>query len=459
MEHYIFVKNFRKEIFTGTCLDLSSEGKGVVKYQDTIVFVDGLFIGEKADIEILYYRAGVAFGKVIKLYTLSKERIQPRCKVCTACGGCQFQQLQYSEQLKYKKNKVYNDLVRIGHLKDFTINDTIGMDNPYNYRNKIQVPVGYDFKHQIISGFYREKSHEIIPIDECFIEDVRAAKIVKTIKELMPSFKISPYNEDNGVGLLRHILVRTSYYKKEVMVVLVMSKDGFVGSSNFVKELISKCPEVTTIVLNVNSRHTNVVLGEKEKVLYGKGFIEDILCGLTFRISSKSFYQINPLQCEKLYSKALEFAHLNKDETLLDAYSGIGTIGLIAAKDCKNVISVEIVKEATQDGIRNAKANNISNIKFINGDATEYIMKAKTNNNKIDCVFLDPPRNGSTPEFLNSVLSLKPKKVIYISCEPSTLARDLSILASNYEVMVVQPVDMFPMTFHVETVVGLSLKK
>jgi 23S rRNA (uracil1939-C5)-methyltransferase len=452
------MKNFRRETFTGTCVDLSSEGKGVVKYDDTIVFVDGLFVGEKADIEILYYRAGVAFGRVKKLYSLSKDRVQPRCKVCTACGGCQFQQLNYNAQLLYKKNKVYNDLTRIGHLSNFEIFDTIKADNPYNYRNKIQVPVGYNFKHQIVSGFYREKSHEIIPIDECYIEDTRAPKIIKTIKDLMLSFKMTPYNEDNGVGLLRHILIRTSHYQNEIMVVLVTSKPTFPGRNNFVKELISRCPEITTIVNNINSRHTNVILGEHEEVLYGKGFIEDTLCGLSFRISSKSFYQINPLQCEKLYRKALEFAQLSKDETVLDAYSGIGTIGLIAAKDAKEVISVEIVKEATLDGIRNAKANNITNIKFINDDATKYILKAKLDKIKIDCVLLDPPRNGSTPEFLNSVLELEPKKVVYVSCEPSTLARDLEILSKKYKIDKVQPVDMFPMTFHVETVVSLKLK-
>jgi len=453
------MKNFRREIFTGTCLDLSSEGKGVVKYDDTIVFVDGLFIGEKADIEILYYRAGVAFGKVKKLYNFSKDRIQPLCKVCTACGGCQFQQLNYDAQLIYKKNKVYNALTRIGHLSDFVVYDTIKADNPYNYRNKIQVPLGYNFKHQIISGFYREKSHEIIPIDDCYIEDIRAPKIIKTIKELMLFFKITPYNEDNGVGLLRHILIRTSHYKNEIMIVLVTSKSTFPGRNNFVKELVSRCPEITTIINNTNQRHTNVILGEKEEVLYGKGFIEDTLCGLTFRISSKSFYQINPLQCEKLYSKAIEFAQLNKEETILDAYSGIGTIGLIAAKEVKEVISVEIIKEATLDGIKNAKTNNITNIRFINDDATNYILKANADNVKIDCVFLDPPRNGSTEEFLDSLLILKPKKVIYISCEPSTLARDLEILDKEYKIDKVQPVDMFPMTAHVETVVALVLKK
>jgi len=447
-----------KEIFTAECIDLSSEGKGVTFYDGLIVFVDGLFLHEKADIEIEYYRAGAAYGKIKKLYNPSKDRIQPKCMVCTACGGCQFQQLNYKAQLKYKQNKVLNDLVRIAHLEKPIVKETIGMENPYNYRNKIQVPLGYNYKKQIISGFYREKSHEIIPIDKCYIEDLRAPKIIKTIKQLMPSFKMPPYDEDSGFGLLRHILIRTSHYKKEIMVVLVTSKDTFTGRNNFVKELVRRCPEITTIINNVNERHTNVVLGEKEETLYGKGFIEDILCGLTFKISSKSFYQINPIQCEILYSKALELASLNKEDVVLDAYSGIGTIGLIAAKSVKKVLSVEIVKEAIRDGIRNAKVNSINNVEFICDDASEYIRKIVANKEKIDVVIMDPPRNGSDLNFLNSVLTLKPRKIIYISCDPSTLSRDLITLTKKYDIKDVQPVDMFPMTYHVETICTLEIK-
>ncbi|MFA6755487.1 MAG: 23S rRNA (uracil(1939)-C(5))-methyltransferase RlmD [Bacilli bacterium] len=450
-------KSFHREIIHGKCIDISSEGKGVVKEKGKIIFVSGLFLYEEADIEILYSRAGVYFGRVSKLYKSSPYRVQPKCLVCTACGGCTYQQIAYSEQLKYKQNRVYNSLKRLGDI-DTKVNETIGMDNPYNYRNKIQIPLGYDNKNHIISGFYRERSHEIIPINECAIEDKRASKIIKTIKELMPSFKMYPYDEDRRTGLLRHILIRTSYYKEEIMVVLVSSKQTWAGRSNFVKELVLRCPEITTIVSNTNSRDTNVILGEKEEVLYGKGYIEDSLCGLVFQISSKSFYQTNPVQTEKLYQIAIQNGNFTKDDIVLDAYSGIGTIGLIVSKNVNKVYSVEIVKEATKDAINNAKRNNINNVEFFNDDAGDFLVKSKSINRKIDVVIMDPPRNGSDNKFLSCLLEYSPRKIIYISCEPSTLARDLKQLKSKYMVSSVQPVDMFPMTPHVETVALLVHK-
>ena len=443
------------KIVHGICTDISSEGKGVVKIGRDIIFCDGLFPQEEADIEILYQRAGVNFGKVKKLYKLSKDRIQPKCKICTSCGGCQYQQINYDAQLVFKTNRVKNAIKRIAHL-DVKVNDCLGAEHPYNYRNKIQVPFSKDRKGNVVYGFYKENSHEIIPTKECAIEDKRAASILWDIKELIKEFNIPTYNEDNGKGILRYVLIRTSYHFKELMVVLVTSIMNFPGQRNFIDALLKLHPEITTVVENVNSRHTNVILGNKEKVLYGPGFIKDTICGLTFEISASSFFQINPEQVEILYKTALNLINIEKNQVVLDAYSGVGTIGLIASKNAKKVISVEIVKDAVKNGIENAKRNNITNVEFHCADASEFINQY---DGTLDIVIMDPPRKGSDEKFLSAVMNNNVKQIIYVSCDSETLARDLKFLSSKYEVNYVQPVDMFPMTAHVETIVGLSLKQ
>ena len=445
-----------KTIIKGKCVDISSEGKGVIKNGRDIIFCDGIFVGEEADIEILYQRAGVLYGKVKKLYNLSKDRIQPKCKVCTICGGCQYQQLEYKAQLDIKTKRVKDALNRIAHLKDIEINKCIGMENPYNYRNKIQMPFGKDKKGNVVYGFYKENSHEIIPIKECQIEDKRAASILWDIKELVKKYRIPVYNEDNGSGLLRYVLIRTSYHFKELMVVLVVSHLNFPGQRNFIDELTKLHPEITTIVENENNRHTNVILGNKEKVLYGTGHIKDSILGLTFEISASSFYQVNPIQVEILYKTALDLLDINKTQVVLDAYSGVGTIGLIASKNAKQVISVEINKFAHRNAIENAKRNNVSNIEFYCDDAGEFI---KNYDKQLDVVIMDPPRKGSDEKFLSTLINKKIEQIIYVSCDPETLARDLLYLSEYYKVDYVQPVDMFPMTCHVETVVRLLLNE
>ena len=443
-----------KQIITAKCVDLSSEGKGVVKYNNNVVFVDGLFPNEEADIEILYHRAGVSYGKVIKLHKLSKDRIQPRCKICTSCGGCQYQQLIYQAQLKYKTKRVKEALSRIAKV-DTEVLPCLGMSDPYNYRNKIQVPYNKDRNGKVKFGFYKENTHIIMPIKECAIEDKRAAPILWDIKLLLEEMNIPVYNEDNGKGILRYVLIRTSHHYKELMVVLVTTQLNFPGQRNFVNELVTRHPEITTIVENINSRHTNVILGNQEKVLYGPGHIKDDILGLTFEISASSFFQVNPIQVEKLYASALNLIDFSKKEVVLDAYSGVGTIGLIAAKNAKKVISVEINKSAYKNAIENAKRNNVNNIEFVCADAGEYISKSEED---IDILIMDPPRSGSDETFLSTVMNKRIKKIIYISCNPETLARDIAYLSSLYKVTYVQPVDMFPMTAHVETVVSLCLK-
>ena len=444
-----------KQIIKGTCVDLSSEGKGVVKNNKDIIFVDGLFPNEVADIEVLYHRAGVNFGKVVKLHKLSKDRIQPRCKICTSCGGCQYQQLAYEAQLKYKTKRVKESLSRIAKV-DTKVLPCLGMDDPYNYRNKIQVPYNKDRNGKVKFGFYKENTHIIMPIKECAIEDKRAAPILWDIKLLLEDMNIPVYNEDNGKGILRYVLIRTSHHYEELMVVLVTTQLNFPGQRNFVNELVNRHPEITTVVENVNSRHTNVILSNQEKVLYGPGHIKDDILGLTFEISASSFFQVNPIQVEKLYASALNLIDFSKKEVVLDAYSGVGTIGLIAAKNAKKVISVEINKSAHKNAIENAKRNNIDNIEFVCADAGEYISKSDED---IDVLIMDPPRSGSDETFLSTVMNKRIKKIIYISCNPETLARDIAYLSPLYKVNYVQPVDMFPMTAHVETVVKLIMRK
>ena len=442
---------------TGKCIDLSFEGKGVVKLSYGTVFVDGLFPGEEAEIEIQYKRAGSYFGKVYRLITKSKDRIQPKCGVCTACGGCQLQQLSYPAQLEYKTKKVA-DAFRRQKIENLRVFPTISAEKPYEYRNKIQVPIGRDPHGHIVSGFYRSGTHKIIPIDKCWIEDPRAGKIILELKKLMKEFHYAPYDEDTRSGLIRHVLVRTSAHYDEVMVTVVTNKDEFKGKNNFVREWIKRCPSIKSLIQNINTRDTNVILGEKERTLFGPSFIKDSILGVDFMISSKSFFQVNPEQVEKLYRKAIEYADLHKDENVFDAYCGIGTISLCASKYVKKVTGVEIVKEAIVDAKKNAGLNNINNAEFLLGDAGEVLEKLVSDGKKFSTVFVDPPRKGLDHKFIDTLLRLEPEKVVYVSCDPETLVRDIKQLSEKYNIINVQPVDMFPMTFHVETVVSLRLK-
>ncbi len=444
-----------KSIVHGTCIDLSSEGKGVVKIDEDTIFCDGLFIDEEADIRIEYKRSQVYYGKVVKLYSLSKYRIQPLCKVCTSCGGCQFQQLSYEGQLFFKKNRVLQAFKRIGHQKSLQINDIIGMDEPYYYRNKIQVPVGYDKHHNIVYGMYKSKSHELIPIDTCNIQDVRCKEILDNVIFLINKYDIKPYNEIDNTGIIRHIMIRTSKYYDEIMLVLVVTTKNYKNKDKFIENIIKNCQKVTTIVENINNKVTNVILGDKENILYGKGYIKDNILGLDFKISAESFFQINSKQVGKLYKSAIDLLNLTENDVLLDAYSGVGTIGLLASKYCKKVYSVEINKKATIDGQENAKINNIYNVEFINDDAGRFIKNLKED---INALIMDPPRKGSSKEFLDEILNKQISKIAYISCNPETLARDVLYLCKEYDIVSVTPFDMFPMTSHVESVCILIKK-
>lgn len=336
----------------------------------------------------------------------------------------------------------------------------IGMEEPYHYRNKVHAVFGLDRKNNPISGIYKEGTHRILPVDSCLIEDQKADEIIVTIRSMLRSFKIRVFDEDTGYGLLRHVLIRRGFTTGEILVVLVTASPVFPSKNNFVKALREKHPEITTIVQNINGRSTSMVLGDKEHVLYGKGYIEDVLCGLRFRISSRSFYQINSAQTEKLYAKAIELAELTGNETVLDAYCGIGTIGLIASKHAGKVIGVELNQDAVRDAVQNAKKNGITNAQFFCNDAGRFMSHMAARGESADVVFMDPPRSGSTEEFIDAVALMQPKRVVYISCGPDTLARDLRMFAKHgYKAKEAWPVDLFGWTEHVETVVLLSQLK
>lgn len=444
----------KNELINVKCVDFTFDGQGLAKDKNKrTYFVPSLLIDEEAEIEVLYHKKDYDIGKIKKITKLSPYRINPKCPCATACGGCSFQNLLYEKELEYKRKVAINTLKSIAKI-DVKNPSLIGMEEPYYYRNKIQVPFGYDKQKRLVYGFYRLKSHDIVPISECVIESKEHVSILKSIKDLMLSMKINAYDEDKDEGILRHVLIRVGKVSKEIMVVLVVKEKQFKNKGVFVKELVKLNPEITTVIYNYNERRTNVILGEKEEVAYGRGFIFDSLLGINFKISSKSFYQVNHDQCEKLYSLAISKAHLTKEDEILDAYCGIGTIGLIASKYVKNVLGVEIVKEAIEDAIQNAKLNNIKNAIFIVSDAKDVMLKKA-----YDCVFVDPPRKGLDPKFLKGIMNSHPKKIVYISCDVGTLARDLSILKKNYNIESIDFIDMFPRTFHVETVAYLELKR
>ncbi len=380
---------------------------------------------------------------------VSKQKKTSLCPVSQKCGGCKWIDKEYVVQLKEKEKWVKELLAPFCKMDSI-----IGMENPTHYRNKVHAVFGEDRKHNIISGIYEEGTHRIVPVDSCLIENVKADAIIVSIRELLKSFKIRPYNEDTGYGLLRHVLIRTGHATGQIMVVLVLGSPIMPSKNNFVKALLKLHPEITTIVVNVNNRGTSMILGDKEQVIYGKGYIEDKLCGKTFRISPKSFYQVNPVQTQKLYNKALEFAELKGNETVLDAYCGTGTIGIIASDKAGKVIGVELNADAVKDARENAKRNNVTNIQFYQNDAGKFLVEMAEQNAKVDVVLMDPPRSGSDEAFLSSVVQMKPAKVVYISCNPETLARDLKYLTKQgYKVKKAVGCDMFPYTHHVESVI------
>ena len=377
-----------------------------------------------------------------------------KCPYAGKCGGCQYQGMDYGSQLKEKQKYVQKLLKNYGKPEPI-----LGMEIPYYYRNKVHAVYKHQKNGEIISGIYEEGTHKVVPVESCQIENQEADKVIQTIRKLAKSFKIKIYNEDSGYGLLRHVLIRYGRVTGEMMVVLVAASPIFPSKNNFVKALRKEHPEITTVVLNINDKSTSMVLGERNIILYGKGYIEDELCGCRFRISPNSFYQVNPVQTEVLYQKAISLAGLSGKEKVIDAYCGIGTIGLIAASHCKEVIGIELNREAVKDAIGNTKRNRIKNVRFYQGDAGDFLVSMAQKGEKADVVFMDPPRAGSSEKFMESAAKMGPEKIVYISCNPDTLERDLKYLTrKGYQVERICPVDMFPFTDNIENVCLLSRK-
>ena len=393
-----------------------------------------------------------------------EESLQVTCGVARECGACQHVGEPYDVQLRAKDERV-----RELFADDFPqaeLRPILGMRDPFHYRNKVTSPFapgkrGPNGGRDILTGMYAAGSHRIVQTEGCLVENEQAQQIIRAIRQLCKRYKVQPYSEDRGTGFLRHAVVRVGHESGEVLVTLVTNGDEFPASKSFCRELVKKCPFVTTVVQNINKRQTNVILGQDERRLYGPGFILDTLCGLSFRISSRSFYQVNATQTSVLYDKAIEFARLTGDETAIDAYCGTGTIGLVAAKrGAAQVIGVDSVESAIRDARENARHNGVENARFVAADATAFMRDMAAAGERVDVVFMDPPRAGSTPEFLDALANVVPSRVVYISCNPNTQVRDLRLLAERgYEVDAVQPVDMFPHTDHVETVVLMSRVK
>ena len=414
----------------------SGGGKNSVKKQ---------VMGRKADIEKKQDTAGRKKG----------EKLVYECAVFSKCGGCQLLAYPYEVQVKEKQERLAKLLKPYCRTECF-----IGMEKPFHYRHKVHAAFDRDRKGNIISGVYEEGTHRVVPVETCLLEHEKADAIIASIRGLLKSFKIKTYNEDTGYGLLRHVMIRMGHATGQIMVVLVLASPIMPSKNNFVKALRKEHPEITTIVVNVNDKRTSMVLGDKEQVIYGPGYIMDELCGMTFKISPKSFYQINPEQTEKLYCKAIEYAALTGKETVLDAYCGTGTIGMIAARKAAKVIGVELNRDAVKDAVLNAKNNQVKNIQFYQKDAGEFMVQLAQSHDKVDVVFMDPPRSGSDEKFLSSLVQLSPKRVVYVSCNPETLARDLEYLVKHgYKAEKGIGVDMFPHTVGIEAVVSLALEK
>ncbi len=447
---------------------LGFEGEGVAKVEGFPVFIQGALVGEKVKVKIIKVSKNFAFGKLIEVIETSEHRRDPVCSIYKRCGGCGLQHLSYEGQLDFKKNRVKDVLERVGKLKinedsqvvstdeGVVLHDTIGMEEPYRYRNKVQLPVGEE-NGEIKIGFYAQRSHEIIDMNTCHIQDQVGDKVVALTKEWMKKYNIKPYDEKNHKGTVRHIMIRRGFNTNEVMVVLVTRTKELSHKEEFVSLIRENIKGIKSIIQNVNNKKTNVILGEENITLFGEDHISDYIGDFKFNISPLSFFQVNPIQTEVLYSKAMEYAGLTGKETVFDAYCGAGTISLFLSQKAKKVYGVEIVEQAIEDARVNAKENNIDNVEFIVGKSEEVIPELIEKGIKADVMVVDPPRKGCEKSLLESIGKMQPDRIVYVSCDPGTLARDLAILeGEGYRTVEVQPVDMFPQGAHVECVVKLS---
>lgn len=448
----------KNDVLTGQVVDLTHEGHGVVKIDRYPIFIPNTLIDETIEYKVIKVKKNFAIGKLIKVITESDARVEPPCIYYYKCGGCQLQHMSYQAQLNMKKEQVVNLFHRKAKFTNTVIKDTVGMEDPWRYRNKSQIPVGLSKDQQPIMGFYRQRSHDIIDMESCLIQDQQHQQVMNDVKQLISELNISVYNEKTKKGLLRHLVVRTGHYTNQLMIILVTNGKAFKQAESLVDALVRKYPNVTSIKQNINDAHSNVIMGPQSITLYGEEEIEDQLSEITFNISDQSFYQINSHQTEKLYQQALDYAQLTGDEIVLDTYCGIGTIALYMAENAQHVYGVEVVPSAINDANQNATKNQLENTTFVCGKAEEVILKWKAEGIRPDVVMVDPPRKGCDETFLETILELNPKRIVYISCNPSTQQRDAHILNHQYDLKEITPVDMFPQTTHIETVVLFERK-
>lgn len=437
--------------------DLTHDGAGVAKVDGYPLFVKNALPGEKAKIKVIKVNKGYGFGRLDEILEQSPYRVDAPCPIYKECGGCQLQHLSYEGQLLAKEKQVRDVLTRIGKLENVKVHPVLGMSEPWRYRNKAQVPVG-EREGGLIAGFYQQRSHEIIDMEACMIQQEKNDEVVQAVKRICTKYGVTAYNEQRHKGSLRHIMARHGQVTKEVMVVLVTRTPDLPNKEKIVKEIVEAVEGVKSIIQNVNSKKTNVILGDETRVLWGEEVIYDLIGNVKFAISSRSFYQVNPEQTKVLYDQALSYAELTGEETVIDAYCGIGTISLFLAQKAKKVYGVEIVPEAIADANRNADLNGIGNVEFAVGEAEVVIPNWYKEGIVADVLVVDPPRKGCDDALLQTIIEMKPKKVVYVSCNPATLARDLRVLEDGgYRTVEVQPVDMFPHTTHCEAVARIVL--
>ena len=437
--------------------DLTHDGAGVAKVDGYPIFVPNGLPGEKAKVKVIKVNKGYGFGRLMEILEESPYRVEPECPIYKECGGCQLQHLSYEGQLKAKEKQVRDVLQRIGKLENVKVHPVLGMENPWHYRNKSQVPIG-EHEGGLIGGFYQQRSHQIIDMKECLIQQEKNDEVIRVVKEICNQYGVKAYDEERHKGDLRHIMARYGLVSGEVMIVFITRTHELANKKKIIDDILTRIPGVKSIVQNVNSKKTNVIFGNETNVMWGEEVIYDYIGEIKFAISARSFYQVNPEQTKVLYDKALEYAGLSGAETVIDAYCGIGTISLFLAQKAGKVYGVEIVPEAIEDAKRNAELNGITNVEFAVGEAETVIPNWYDEGVKADVLVVDPPRKGCDEKLLQTIINMKPKKVVYVSCNPATLARDLRVLEDGgYRTVEVQPVDMFPQTSHVECVVQLIL--
>lgn len=448
-----------KRLYSGKCLSYTHLGIGVFassEYPERIL-VSGMVPGDEGDVEISYKRNGNCFGKLKKLTQLSQDRVKPLCPVHSSCGGCLFQNVSYERQLAFKKSLVESQLKRVDGLS-FEVSETVASDPSLGVRNKVQVPFGRGRHGELVYGFYKELSHDIVPYPDCVNADHRANELLSRVKTAAMASKIAPYEERSCRGQLRHAVVRTSRFYPDAMVTVVTKERDFEGKDAFFKALADSLGPDDQLIHNVNGGRTNVILGPEEEIVKGSPYIRDRILGKEFLVSSRSFYQTNPFITEKLYRSIVDHLDLNGQETLLDAYGGIGTIGLVLADRVKSVVSVENVEEATHDARKNTELNGVANFEAVCSDVGEYLETLLEGGRHVDVAVLDPARRGCGSRVMERILALGPSQIAYVSCSPMSLAKDLEVIKDHYFIRLVQPFDMFPYTPHVETLVLLNRK-